>query len=254
MRSPSASVRDCRSVLKTGGRLVPVTVQVERNQISIEPSSGGLATGLKGPHERSGGLWIGWPGDVSALSAEKRDEVSKRLAELRTVPIYLSPSEVSRYYDGFANSVIWPLFHYLLDLVPLHARGWEAYRKVNEQFAAAVLEEAAGGPALVFVQDYHFALLPRLLKDARPDLVVAQFWHIPWPNPEKFLVCPWAKDLLDGMLGNDLLAQDRPHLLDPDRGGLELGRAGRRVRDVDRQLVHVHLVGEVEGHEAQARP
>jgi trehalose 6-phosphate synthase len=77
---------------------------------------------------------------------------------------------------------------------------------VNALFAAAVLEEARGGPALVFVQDYHFALLPRLLKQARPDLVVAQFWHIPWPHPETFRVCPWAKEILDGMLGNDLMS------------------------------------------------
>jgi trehalose 6-phosphate synthase len=88
---------------------------------------------------------------------------------------------------------------------------WDVYRKVNETFAEAVLQEAAGGPALVFVQDYHFALLPRLLKAARPDLVVAQFWHIPWPNPEKFLVCPWARDVLDGMLGNDLLGFHTQH-------------------------------------------
>ena len=83
---------------------------------------------------------------------------------------------------------------------------WEQYRRVNRKFADAVLEEVGDGPAVVFVQDYHFALLPRMLKNARPDLVVAQFWHIPWPNREVFRVCPWQDEILDGMLGNDLLA------------------------------------------------
>src|SRR5262249_2229786 len=84
-------------------------------------------------------------------------------------------------------------------------RHWAAYREVNEVFARAVLEEAQGRPALVFIQDYHFGLLPRLLKRANPGLVVAQFWHIPWPNREVFRAFPWKDDLLDGLLGNDLL-------------------------------------------------
>jgi trehalose 6-phosphate synthase len=83
---------------------------------------------------------------------------------------------------------------------------WERYRSVNQKFADAVLEEVGPDPAIVFVQDYHFALLPRMLKQARPDLVVMQFWHIPWPNREVVRICPWQEELLDGLLGNDLLS------------------------------------------------
>src|SRR6185436_10130645 len=82
---------------------------------------------------------------------------------------------------------------------------WEAYREVNRRFADAVLEEVCDDPAWVFIQDYHFALLPRMIKQARPDLFLAHFWHIPWPNPEIFAVCPWAEEIVEGLLGNDLL-------------------------------------------------
>jgi trehalose 6-phosphate synthase/phosphatase len=105
---------------------LPVTVKLEHNHVSVSPSPGGLATGLAGPHERSGGLWIGWPGETWRLSEAQRADLDQKLAALRTVPIYLSASEVSRYYEGFANGVLWPLFHYHLERIPLHARDWEA--------------------------------------------------------------------------------------------------------------------------------
>jgi trehalose 6-phosphate synthase len=85
-------------------------------------------------------------------------------------------------------------------------QNWEQYRRVNQKFADAVLAEVDGKPAVVFVQDYHFALLPRMLKNSRPDLVVMHFWHIPWPNREVWRICPWQEELLDGLLGNDLLS------------------------------------------------
>ena len=155
-----------------------------------------------------GGVW------VAHGSGDADGEVCDRHGRVGVPPddpsyvlrrVWLSKEDEEGYYYGFANSTLWPLCHQVYCRPTFDPANWETYRKVNETFAAAVLEEAEGGPALVFVQDYHFALLPRLLKTARPDLVVAQFWHIPWPNPETFLVCPWAKELLDGMLGNDLL-------------------------------------------------
>ena len=85
------------------------------------------------------------------------------------------------------------------------AAQWESYRAANQIFADAVIEETKGQPTVVFIQDYHLALLPRMLKDRNPNLIVAQFWHIPWPNREAFRVFPWKEELLDGMLGNDLL-------------------------------------------------
>jgi trehalose 6-phosphate synthase len=120
--------------------------------------------------------------------------------------VWLSEEEESRYYDGFANEGLWPLCH-IAHTRPIFRPGdWECYQRVNERFAAALLEEMEGcTDPIVFVQDYHFALLPRLVKAARPDARVAIFWHIPWPNPEAFGICPWQAELLDGLLGADLI-------------------------------------------------
>src|SRR6185312_13613087 len=97
---------------------LPVTVKVEHGKLSVQPSAGGLASGLKGPHEGSGGLWLGWPGDTSKLDEAGLQQLAPQLQALRTEPLYLSASEVSRYYDGFSNRVLWPLFHYFVDRLP----------------------------------------------------------------------------------------------------------------------------------------
>jgi trehalose 6-phosphate synthase len=120
--------------------------------------------------------------------------------------VWLTPKQEAGYYYGFANDTLWPLCHQVYHRPTFDPAHWATYQEVNRLFARTVLEEAGDGPALVFVQDYHFALLPRLIKDVRSDITVAQFWHIPWPNSETFGVCPWAAELLDGMLGNDLLS------------------------------------------------
>ena len=120
--------------------------------------------------------------------------------------VWLTPEEEEGYYFGFANEGLWPLCHIAHTRPIFRANDWEHYRQVNRKFADAVLEEMRGRRApVVLVQDYHFALLPRLIKEARPDARVAMFWHIPWPNPEAFGICPWQQELLDGLLGADLI-------------------------------------------------
>jgi trehalose-6-phosphate synthase len=120
--------------------------------------------------------------------------------------VWLSSEEEQGYYEGFANEGLWPLCHIAHTRPIFRASDWEQYQRVNERFAAALLEEMEGSAdPIVFVQDYHFALLPRLVKAARPDARVAIFWHIPWPNPEAFGICPWQEKLLEGMLGADLI-------------------------------------------------
>jgi trehalose 6-phosphate synthase len=173
----------------------------------IRPA-GGLTTAIDPVMQACGGIWVAHgSGDADAEVSDANGRVGVPPDDPNYVlrRVWLSKEDEEGYYYGFANSMLWPLCHQVFARPIFDPHHWDAYRTVNEMFAAAVLEEAQGGPALVFVQDYHFALLPQLLKMARPDLVVAQFWHIPWPNAEKFLVCPWAKQLLDGMLGNDLL-------------------------------------------------
>ncbi|QEL17750.1 alpha,alpha-trehalose-phosphate synthase (UDP-forming) [Limnoglobus roseus] len=176
--------------------------------VELMRPAGGLTTALDPVMQACGGVWVGHgSGDADRETADARG----RLAVPPDDPTYtlrrvwLTPEQEEGYYYGFANSTLWPLCHQVYRRPTFDPAHWAVYREVNELFAAAVLEEARGGPAVIFVQDYHFALLPGLLKAARPDLVVAQFWHVPWPNPETFRVCPWAGELLDGMLGNDLL-------------------------------------------------
>jgi len=121
--------------------------------------------------------------------------------------LWLTKEEEDGYYLGFANEGIWPLCHIAHTRPLFRAGDWEQYQRVNEKFAEAVLLEIEQAEEpFVLIQDYHFALLPRLIKSKRPDARVAIFWHIPWPNPEAFAICPWQMEILDGLLGADLVS------------------------------------------------
>ncbi len=120
--------------------------------------------------------------------------------------LWISPEDEKGFYYGFSNEGLWPLCHIAHTRPIFRPEDWLAYQAVNEKFAEAALQEIEGATdPLILVQDYHFALLPKLIKDKRPDARVALFWHIPWPNPESFGICPWRKDIISGMLGADLL-------------------------------------------------
>src|SRR5262249_20692277 len=143
-----------------------------------------------------GGSWVAHgSGDADRLVTDPQGRVNvppdKPTYMLRRV--WLSRLEEQGYYYGAANDALWPLCHIAYTRPRFDDADWLQYRIVNQKFAKAVLDEIGDEPAVVFVQDYHFALLPRLLKMARPDLVVMQFWHIPWPNPEVFRICPWQE-------------------------------------------------------------
>ena len=186
----------------------PYIHRLANGRIELMRPAGGLTTALDPVMQACGGVWVAHgSGSADRMTADEHGRLAVPPDDPRYTlrRLWLTPEQEEGYYYGFANSSLWPLCHQVYQRPSFHPDHWAAYRQVNEQFAQAVLEEAAGGPALVFVQDYHFALLPRLLKHARPDLVVAHFWHIPWPNPETFRVCPWAREILDGMLGSDLL-------------------------------------------------
>jgi trehalose 6-phosphate synthase len=172
------------------------------------PASG-LTSALDPVMRACGGVWVGHgSGDADRAASDKRSRVGvppdQPAYTLRRV--WLSKEEEQGYYYGFANEALWPLCHIAYARPKFGFDDWEQYRIVNHKFAQAVLEEVMGEPAIVFVQDYHFALLPRMLREARPDLVIVHFWHIPWPHRETFRVCPWQEEILDGLLGNDLLS------------------------------------------------
>jgi trehalose 6-phosphate synthase/phosphatase len=199
-------------VLIVANRL-PVTVNPTATGVEVQKSSGGLATGLLRPHEQSGGLWIGWSGATEEeLSAEQRTALNEQLAAMRLVSLPLTAEQVARYYEGFSNGVLWPLFHYLLDQMPLHVRDWAPYAEVNEQFAELVARHYQPGD-LVWVHDYQLLLLPELLRRRLPDARIGFFLHIPFPSEELFRTLPERDRVLRGLLGADLVGFHTPAYL-----------------------------------------
>jgi alpha,alpha-trehalose-phosphate synthase [UDP-forming] len=180
-------------------------VREGRGVREIEPASG-LVTALQPIMEACGGVWVAHgSGNADRLVGERIGLPSADPTyTLRRV--WLSDEEEAGYYYGLANEGLWPLCHIVHERPSFRAADWQQYRAVNERFARVLLEEMekADDP-IVLVQDYHFALLPRIVKEARPDARIALFWHIPWPNFEAFGICPWQEEILLGMLGADLV-------------------------------------------------
>ena len=183
---------------------LPLTAKAKGDDVELVGSSGGLATGLRGPHERSNGLWIGWPGDVSGFTDAQRARLGEQLAEARTAPVHLTVDEVKRYYNAFSNGVLWPLFHYQLDKIPADAQDWDVYREVNERFAEKVIELYRPGD-LIWVHDYHLMLVPSILRRKLPDAKIGFFLHIPFPPSDIFRTLPWRSAILEGLLGADVI-------------------------------------------------
>jgi len=174
---------------------------------SVPPS--GLVTALEPVLRACDGTWIAQAtGDADIETADEhgRLRVPPDHPQYTLRRVWLGKEEQVGFYFGFANEGLWPLCHIAHTRPAFRAADWEQYRSVNQRFADVLVEEMeAEKEPLVLVQDYHFALLPRLIKERRPDARIAIFWHIPWPNPEAFGICPWQSELLDGMLGADLI-------------------------------------------------
>jgi trehalose 6-phosphate synthase len=175
---------------------------------AVVPASG-LVTALEPILCACDGTWVAHgSGDADREMVDQRNCVRVPPEQQRYTlrRVWLGKEEEEGYYFGFSNEGLWPLCHIAHTRPVFRASDWEWYRAVNVKFAAAVLDEMASTQQpVVIVQDYHFALLPRLIKQQRPDARVAIFWHIPWPNPEAFGICPWQRELLDGLLGADLI-------------------------------------------------
>jgi trehalose 6-phosphate synthase/phosphatase len=188
---------------------LPITAKMDDDgHFSVEPSSGGLATGLWGPHQRSGGLWIGWPGELQ-LDEAQQQELNEKLGGLRALPVYLTQDEINEYYENMANGVLWPLFHYLIGQLPDDLGDWNVFRSVNQKFAQAVIDNYQPGD-LIWVQDYHLMLVPAMLRRALPDAHIGFFLHVPFPSSEVFSVLPWREEILTGLLGADLIGFHTP--------------------------------------------
>ncbi|GMU21543.1 MAG: bifunctional alpha,alpha-trehalose-phosphate synthase (UDP-forming)/trehalose-phosphatase [Phycisphaerae bacterium] len=183
---------------------LPVTIKAGRRGVTTAPSTGGLATGLWGPHQSGEGLWFGWPGETSSLSPAQQQEVERRLTQMRAMSVPLSDEEHKRYYQGFSNGVLWPLCHYLIDRVTIDSQDFGVYREVNQRFADRVAAAHQPGD-LIWIQDYHLLLLPQMLRARLPGAKIGFFLHIPFPSSEVFRILPWRSVILEGLLGADLI-------------------------------------------------
>jgi trehalose-6-phosphate synthase len=214
----------------------------------MRPASG-MAAALDPILRASGGVWIAHgSGDGDRLTVDEFDHVAVPPERPRYTlrRVWLSKQLQEEYYFGLSNEGLWPLCHAAFQLPTFSRRHWDSYRAANQIFADAVLEEAGNEPAVVFVQDYHLALLPRMLKERNANLTVAQFWHIPWPNRETFRVFPWKEELLDGMLGNDLLGF---HVRNHCQNFLETAE-----RNVESLVDNEHCAVQRNGHTTLVRP
>ncbi|HEY1424502.1 MAG TPA: trehalose-6-phosphate synthase [Candidatus Acidoferrum sp.] len=174
----------------------------------LVPASG-VVTALEPVLVASDGTWVAHgsgSADRETVDASDRLRVPPDLPSYTLRRVWLTEAEVKGYYEGFANEGLWPLCHIAHTRPTFRPEDWLQYQQANRKFADALLQEMEGVEApIVLAQDYHFALLPKMIKEARPDARVAIFWHIPWPNPEVFGICPWQREILDGLLGADLI-------------------------------------------------
>lgn len=179
------------------------------NEIECTIPPSGLVTALEPVLRACDGVWVAFgSGDADTIVVDEFDHIRVPPEDPKYTlrRVWMSPEEEAQYYDGFANEGLWPLCHIAHTRPIFRTSDWECYQRINERFARAVLAEMKDSPGpIVFVQDYHFALVPQMIKRARPDARVAIFWHIPWPNPEAFGICPWQNELLEGLLGADLI-------------------------------------------------
>lgn len=182
-------------------------INIERGQDGFEftPSIGGLATAMSSFYKDYNSIWVGWSGiDGDGLSDDEMKAIQKGLEEKRCRGVLLASKDVERYYEGFSNRTIWPLFHYFITKTNIDEKDWEAYKKVNQKFADEILKIAEPGDT-VWVHDYHLFLLPRMLRKKQPNLSIGFFLHIPFPSSEVFRTLPWRNEILRGIMGADLI-------------------------------------------------
>ncbi|MGI8420304.1 MAG: alpha,alpha-trehalose-phosphate synthase (UDP-forming) [Candidatus Levyibacteriota bacterium] len=181
----------------------------EGNTIDYHFPASGMVTAIEPIMQATGGMWIAQgSGNADKLVVDENDSIGVPPGDpLYTLKrVWLTDEEIKGFYDGFSNEGIWPLCHIAHTRPIFRREDWKEYVKVNEKFAKIVLKEIKNEQnPIIIVQDFHFALLPKMVKEKRPDATIGMFWHIPWPNAEAFSICPWKKELLDGMLGADII-------------------------------------------------
>lgn len=189
------------SLIVVSNRL-PISITTQNDEWQISPSSGGLASALRGVKEKMDFKWIGWPG--TSFFPNQQEEIKEKLNAQNLFPVFINREQEEHFYHSFCNSILWPLFHYFTDHMTHSSKSWKFYQEVNEIFANEVIKHAEK-EATVWVHDFHLMLLPSLLKEKRPDLKIGFFLHIPFPSSEIYRMFPKREHLLKGVLGSDYI-------------------------------------------------
>src|SRR4051812_49135540 len=182
---------------------LPVKLTETNGELGFIPSEGGLATGLGSIYRQSGNIWVGWPG-MEISDHEVQSRISQELEEKNLKPVFLTQDEINNYYEGFSNEVLWPVFHYMPTYARYQQVYWDCYSRVNQKFRDAVTAIAEAGD-IIWIHDYQLLLLPGLVRAVLPDVAIGFFLHIPFPSYELYRLIPWRIELLEGMLGANLI-------------------------------------------------
>jgi len=211
---------------------LPISIKKdEEGNLEYIPSSGGLATGLGSIYKKGNNLWLGWPGTF--FTKEKNKEaVTENLHKENMAPVFLTEDDIHNFYEGFSNSTLWPLFHYFTQYVEYNPEFWESYVEVNRKFCEETLKYADESD-VIWVHDYQLLLLPEMIREKLPNATIGFFNHIPFPSFEIFRSLPWRKQILNGMLGADLIGF---HTYDDMRHFLS---AVSRITGIDHSMGHL---------------
>ncbi|HEY1060890.1 MAG TPA: bifunctional alpha,alpha-trehalose-phosphate synthase (UDP-forming)/trehalose-phosphatase [Daejeonella sp.] len=183
---------------------LPVKISEENGEYTYSSSEGGLATGLGSIYKDGENIWIGWPG-IEVNESGKKADITRNLRDMKLLPVFLSQEEISEYYEGFSNEILWPIFHYYASTyVNYKQSNWDFYQSVNQKFRDVILDVAEPGDT-IWIHDYQLLLLPGMIRAKNADLTIGFFLHIPFPSYELFRLIPWRAELLEGMLGADLV-------------------------------------------------
>lgn len=203
---------------------LPVKISQADGSYIFQQSEGGLATGLGSIYKDGNNIWLGWPG-LFIDDLRQRKIIDKQLADLNLFPVYLTNEDINQYYEGFSNEILWPVFHYMPTYAHYENKYREYYYAVNRKFCDAFLSLYQPGD-IVWIHDYHLLLLPKMIRDAQPGASIGFFQHIPFPSFEIFRSLPWRKELLEGLLGANLIGfhtyDDTRHFLSACSGILSL--------------------------------
>ncbi len=217
---------------------LPVKIKEENGEYQFKPSEGGLATGLGSIYKQGGNIWIGWPG-MAVANTDKRKHITRHLAEENMRPVFLTPTEIEEYYEGFSNETLWPNFHYFNQYTEYDDHLWKAYQKVNRKFAKEIASVVEPDDT-IWIHDYQLLLLPQMIRESAPKASIGFFLHIPFPSYESFRLLPWRRELLNGMLGSDLLGfhtyDDMRHFLSSVNRLAGIGNSNGKI-NVNNRLV-----------------